>query len=368
MKILHTADIHLDSPFSSCDPKKSEARRAELRATFSEMMEYAKREGVKIVLIAGDLFDYGFVTKKTADMLVSVFSSCPEVKIVISPGNHDAYIKGGVYDGVDFPENVYIFKSEELSRFEFAELGVDVYGYAFTSERLEVSPLAGARAEDNGRLKLLCAHADMTSPISRYAPVTREDISLFGADYAALGHVHNPPAHEVAGNCTYAYSGPLVGRSFDEPGEKGALIIDYDPDDKKMSLEKKVFSSSTYEIEKLDITAAENDAEARAKIESLIREKGYGTNTSLRVVLTGAVTPDYIPDTEAIESGIEGLFSIQVKDSTEPIYGAESLEGDMTLRGELYRVLKEKMSSGEVGEREIAIKALRYALAALDGR
>ena len=60
MKILHTADIHLDSPFSSLDPKKSEERRDELRDAFENMMKYAKESGVEIVLIAGDLFDYGF--------------------------------------------------------------------------------------------------------------------------------------------------------------------------------------------------------------------------------------------------------------------------------------------------------------------
>ncbi len=368
MKILHTADIHLDSPFSSLDPKKSEERRGELRAAFSSMMKYAKESGVELVLIAGDLFDYGFVTKRTADMLVSTFSDMSEVKIVISPGNHDAYVKGGVYDGVDFPENVYIFDSEELSRFEFPELGVDVYGYAFTSEKLETSPLALKSAEDNGRVKLLCIHCDIHSPISRYAPVTREDIAAFGADYAALGHVHNPASPETVGGCTYAYSGPLVGRSFDEPGEKGAILVEIDRDTKKMSFEKKVFSDARYEIEKLDITACESDGEVRSKLEAMIKNKGYTSSTSLRVILMGAVPPTYIPHTEAIEDGIEGIFSLQVKDMSEPIYGAESLDSDMTVRGELWRYLKEKMSTGESEDREIAIRALRYALAALDGR
>ena len=41
-KILHIADVHLDSPFSLLDPQKSQARRNELRGTFTSAMMYAK--------------------------------------------------------------------------------------------------------------------------------------------------------------------------------------------------------------------------------------------------------------------------------------------------------------------------------------
>ena len=56
-KILHIADVHLDSPFSLLDPQKSQARRNELRGTFTSAMMYAKMEKYDIVIIAGDLFD-----------------------------------------------------------------------------------------------------------------------------------------------------------------------------------------------------------------------------------------------------------------------------------------------------------------------
>lgn len=368
MKILHCADIHLDSPFSSCSPQKSEERRGTLRAVFEAMMKYAKKENIPLVLISGDLFDYGFVTKKTADLLLRVFSDMPETKIVIAPGNHDAHARGGIYDTVKFPENVFIFEGEDLSSFDFPELGTCVYGYAFTSEKLETSPLAGKRAENKDRINLLCIHADITSPISRYAPVSREDIASFGAHYAALGHIHNPGDIESAGGCTYAYSGCPEGRSFDETGYKGAVIVDIDPETKKVSAARKIFSKGRYEIENVDVTGAESDLEVVSKIEKKTAELGYGADTSLRVTLVGEVSPSYIPVPSAIEEGAKGLYLIEVKDATLPIYGCESLDGDMTLRGELWRTLKEKMSTGTRDERETAVLAFRYALAALDGR
>ena len=89
VKILHTADIHLDSPFSLLDVKKAQARKAELRGTFSSMMLYAKSEKYHIVLMAGDLFDSEFATKETLEMMATQFASAPECRFVISPGNHD---------------------------------------------------------------------------------------------------------------------------------------------------------------------------------------------------------------------------------------------------------------------------------------
>ena len=38
LKILHTADIHLDSPFSGLDPRSAELRRNELAGQVSRQL------------------------------------------------------------------------------------------------------------------------------------------------------------------------------------------------------------------------------------------------------------------------------------------------------------------------------------------
>ena len=50
MKIIHTGDIHLDSPFTSLNPIEAEKRRNALRAAFSSMILYAKTEKVELFL------------------------------------------------------------------------------------------------------------------------------------------------------------------------------------------------------------------------------------------------------------------------------------------------------------------------------
>ena len=58
MKIIHTADVHLDSKLNRhLDDRRAKERRDELLITFQRMVQYADKEGVEAILIAGDLFD-----------------------------------------------------------------------------------------------------------------------------------------------------------------------------------------------------------------------------------------------------------------------------------------------------------------------
>ena len=140
-RILHIGDIHLDSPFSLFDVEKSQARRRELRGTFSSIMMYAKMKKADLVIIAGDLFDSEFVTRETMSLIVSQFASLPSCRFVITPGNHDPATAKSAYLKTKFPENVYVFNSESVERIAFDDIGVDVYGFAYTEEKYEQDPL-----------------------------------------------------------------------------------------------------------------------------------------------------------------------------------------------------------------------------------
>ena len=110
VKILHCADIHLDCPFTTLDLKSAEVMRAQLRGAFTSMMLRARTNNVDIILMAGDIFDCDYVTKETVELLKREFSQAENIKIVITPGNHDPFTEESVWNKVIFPENVYIFK------------------------------------------------------------------------------------------------------------------------------------------------------------------------------------------------------------------------------------------------------------------
>lgn len=59
LKILHAADLHLDSPFEGLGAGKAAIRRKEQRELLNRLAELAVSEQVDVVLLAGDLLDSG---------------------------------------------------------------------------------------------------------------------------------------------------------------------------------------------------------------------------------------------------------------------------------------------------------------------
>lgn len=369
MKILHLADLHLDSAFSGFSKEESDRRRGELRECFVRTLQMGKERGVSLVLIAGDLFDTPFCSAETRKVVFDAIRdiACP---VVIAPGNHDYYNKNGTYADKALPENAYVFTSDVPTTVAFDGLGVSVTGYAFTSDRYESDPLASLPVLSRENINILCAHAELGARISKYAPLSPNAIARGGFVYAALGHIHAAPEPIVAGATTIAYSGFMQGRSFDELSSGGAYIVDIDPTTRAVSLERIVTSHLTYEIERLDITSLSCDEDVCERIGGLISSRGYGESTALRVVLCGSIPSDYVIREERIAASLasSGLALLQVRDRTVANFDLARLSEDQTVRGELYRTLMPLLDSDDPEERERASLALRFALAALDKR
>ena len=362
LRILHTGDIHLDSPFSGLDPKTAEVRRNELRATFTSMMHYARMEKADLILITGDLFDADFVTRETLALIKKEAenTTCP---IVISPGNHDSVSESSVWRRGVFPENVHIFTEETLDYFEFEEIGVRVWGWAFTSQKMELSPLTGrsVREADGDMVNILCAHGDLSSSRSTSCPLTVRELEAFGADYAALGHIHNPQEYSER----IAYCGCLEGRSFDEVGHKGARFVTLDGD--SITSQKVRFSKRRYENETLRVDGAASNTELRERIAAFITEKHYGDDTILRLTLTGETDPSFTLNIAVLETDVPRLFALKVIDETSPMLDADALRLDPTLRGEFFRLLEPAITGDDPEARALAADALRMGLSALAG-
>ena len=368
IRIIHFGDLHLDSPFSSLGVDKSEIRRRELRATFTSIIYYTKEVGADIVLISGDLFDDGYATAETVELLCSQFASLPDCRFVISPGNHDPYTRGSLYASKKLPKNVCVFTSEGLQRYVFEDLNTEVYGWAFCSPSLKESPIAGRSADDNGRLHLVCGHCDMSSAISTYCPVTKADVLHFGAHYNAFSHIHKAPELCTENGVTWSYSGFVEGRSFDECGKGGIYFIEAKTSgDFALNIKRKNIARRHYEWDKIDVSGANTINDIAEKIDALIKEKKYDEETMLRVTLFGSVSPG-IENIARLESSVRGIFMLDIEDRTSPTFDGGVLEKDMTMRGELYRELLPLLTDGTPEERATASAALKMGLAALEGR
>lgn len=364
MKILHTADLHLDSAFGASSPSESAARRGRQREVLRKIFSVAVSEKCDMVLIAGDLFDTSFVTPETRECCVSLFSEFGK-PVVIAPGNHDPYVDGSFYKSSELPENVYVFTSDSLQYFDFPNEKITVAGFAFTSAALLKNPLEGeVPVRQNESRLVLCAHTELDALTTRYAPIQRSDIERYGFDYAALGHVHNVPVITDS----IRYSGFPEGRGFDEQGEGGVLIITLDGD-KAPVTERRIISEQRYITEELSVdgfaTSEEIELAVRKRIKHLAEQGG---RTYLRLELVGFAHADGIPDIGALEREIhEGIGTLEITDSTLLLPDRNFLEKDTTLRGELYRTLKGRLTSESDAERKLAVRALKIGLAAIDG-
>lgn len=363
IRILHTGDIHLDSAFSRLDSRHAEIRRNELRAAFTSMMLSAKMCGADLMLIAGDLFDSEFVTRETAALLCREFTAFGK-PVFIAPGNHDPALPKSFWYRASLPDNVHIFTKPVLESVDLEELNLTVYGWGFDSPDLETSPLKNKTVQDKSRLNLLIGHCDLYSDVSTNCPVPPNELRAFGADYAALGHIHNPAASNEEPWC---YCGCLEPRGFDETGIKGACLVEVDKTAgiSSVTVKRVRFAKRRYEKGELSVDGASSQSDVKEAIENYAKQMRYGEDTLLSLTLTGTIASGLVIDTETLSDNPSPLFLLEIIDKTVPDADPAVLEKDVTVRGEVYRQLKPLLESEDSRQREVGIRALRYALSAL---
>ena len=370
LKFLHCGDIHLDIPFVGLTADKSEERRRVLRSSFMRLMQYVRDMNVNVVLISGDLFNTNYATNITAEVLIREFKNCQDTHFIIAPGKHDHYNGNPIYESGRLPGNCHVFSSDKLSRFDFEEHNVTVYGWAFMDSELRENPLLDRQVDDSSRVNIVCAYADLDGAVdSTICPISTADIKRFGADYYALGSRHEASKFSSAGGSKYAYCGSLESIGFDEPGIGGATLLSVAYSEGELSIEhKKVsFGHVRFETEELDITGVDSNNEVISRISKMISEKKYDNETALRIRLTGYIDPRYTVPVN-MESDAFGLYFFDMEDRTLPLYGTEKMKRDMSVKGEIFRSFYPYLTCDDEDKRLLAAKAFRIALAALEGR
>ncbi len=359
LKILHAADFHLDTPFEGLPEEKTKLRRTEQRMLLSSLAELARNERVDLVLLPGDMVDGEKVFYETESTIVRALGSvgCP---VVIAPGNHDCFTPKSIYSRINLPENVFVFKKNEIECLEFDEIGARVFGAAFT-DRYSRSLLESFHAERYpGTLNLLCLHGELDAKDSRYDPVTSRQLEDSGIDYAALGHIHKGSGLRRAGETYYSWPGCPEGRGFDETGEHFVSIVEIDRESREAALRNVSIARRKYEVLNVDISRAE----PLLAIHSLLPDD---TQSDIyRIVLTGQT--DASPDAAMLQSSLEGLFfHLQIRDETRLREDIWEKAGSDTLRGIFLAKLKAASSEAENEEEKNKIEmAARWGLAALD--
>lgn len=358
MRILHAADLHLDSAFAGLAEEKAALLRQESRDILRRMVDWGNDHGADVMLLSGDLFDSDRMYSQTARTLAQALARF-RGRIFLSPGNHDFYAPGSGYDAVDWPENVHIFTSRRPQTVLLRSLNASVTGAAFTSAE-EWEPFDGASfSGGDAPIRLGVLHGEVTRGESKYRAIPPAEIEKTNLTYLALGHVHRCAGVQRAGNTAYAYPGCLPGRGFDETGDKGFLYGEITPE--KVELEFIPFAPRRYQSVTADITDRDP---ADAVRQALDPDCGQDI---CRVLLTGSRRENF--SLSALTSELSGLCAaLELTDETYPEEDVWARCGEDSLRGLFLQNLRARYDGADEDEKRQLLQAARFGLAALDNR
>lgn len=350
MKILHTSDLHLGSALTArLSAAKAKERRAELIHSFEREIEEAQLRGVRIFIIAGDLFDTERVGRGVKEAAVSAMRRAPMIDFLYLPGNHE---REALLDGsVELPANLKVF-GKEWTYFEYEFLTI--------AGRSELCPGAfGSLKLEGDRKNIVVLHGTLADKCDRDTVGLGEAAGM-GIDYLALGHYHSHSKTEIDARGVAVYSGTPEGRGFDEAGECGFCIIDTNGSELHYSFIP--HASRRIEIRQADISGALSRSDVDSAAEMALC--GVRSGDIVRLVLTGRHAPELCPDVDAITHRYSGrYYHFEAVDESGLIIDPEAYRLDRSLKGEFIRLVLSRTDLSE----EDRDAVIRTGLGALIG-
>ena len=342
IKILHSGDWHLDSPFQGRTDAQAGALRQELLQIPDKIAALCREENCDLVLLSGDLFD-GAYTQETFRRVSDALQRM-EKPVFISPGNHDYLSPDSPYEKEVWPENVHIFKRQTIEWVDIPNLDLRVYGAGFQS--MDCPGLLQDWKAQGRAVGVF--HGDPTQIHSPYNPVTKTQVANSGLMYLALGHVHKADSF-LAGQTLCAWPGCPMGRGWDEEGEKGVLIVTVDD-----GVQTQFVPLDTTEFHDLEINAREGLASVLPAIPN---------DDFYRITLTGETE---LPDLEALQKEFSQFPNLILRDHTRrPVDIWKSL-GEDSFEGMYFDLLKAALKGDE--QDETILLAAKISRRLLDGQ
>lgn len=402
VRLIHTADLHLDSAFSSRFSKEeAEERRRNLLIAWNKLLQYGIERKVQAILISGDLFDSPVVSRSTMEIFLSSIRKNPEISFFYLRGNHDTKNTFRFRD--DLPKNLFLF-SKEGKKYRLKEklvlLGQEFYGTERRNEFPEepygterrsefpeesygtesllelqeepeelveeellspssakdaVQSIWNLKEEDCNILMLHGALREGGFEVQNEQGISLKQLSRYPIHYLALGHIHKREEGKY-GSLNYIYPGCLQGRGFDEEGEKGFYYVEIEEETKEIKAEFVPLKEGEFRIIPLFLSEEDGTLDTEEKIRESLKNEGAEAKDSVRIILKGEKRAEEERNLRYLEKQLEEEYAyIEIKEETKLKLRKEEFIHEKGLKGEFLRMVSESESLSEEEKEKLMI-------------
>lgn len=362
MKIVHFADLHLDSGFAWAGAGGTAARRRRqsLRDSLRRIAALARDVDADALLCGGDLYEHDRVTPDTARFLRETFAEFAPCPVYLAPGNHDWYGPDSLYALTDWSRNVHVFREPRLQPVRLGG-GLTLWGAAHRAPASSRNFFEGFTAQGPGAHVALCHAAERPWLAGQgdgkqpHAPFDAADVERAGFAHAFLGHYHRP--RDAA---RHTYPGNPDPLAFGEEGKRGAVVATIGPDG-SVARERRVVATTPAHDLTLDVTGCTSQQDVRNRlIRAATRRRGV-----VRLTMEGELHPDVdLREDDLRRVLLESFDAVQIRSGAlQAGYSFEEIGRERTVRGQFVRdVLEADLPEDE------ARRVLATGLRALAGR
>ena len=291
MKIALTADNHLTT----------QARNPERFQSLANILNKCGESQVKLLIIAGDLFDQSLPNFTEFETLYSKHRP-PDLTIAIIPGNHDQDLTQEkiAADGLVIHHEPQLLPLNKSWKILFAP---------YQNNQTMGGVIAPFVDELRGQRWILIGHGDWSPGVQTpepyepgiYMPLTRSDLALYKPELVFLGHIHRPFDEEKV-----HYPGSPCPLNLTETGLRRFLLLDL----KQGKITPKLVDSPlVFYNEHFVMLSRENEIDLLEnqmldRIKSWDLPAGWEKRVQLKVEITG-----FAAGRDAVKKKVREVFS-----------------------------------------------------------
>lgn len=356
MKIIHCADLHLESSLLSHLPKEKAAeRRRELLHSFLKMVEYADQNQVSAFLIAGDFFDGAQISTLTFQIIQEAILSHPNISFYYLRGNHDAedvFMKRMKV----IPKNWHFFDSD----WKTYQAGENIFIHGLEiGPKTDIGDYDYLQTEKPGfHIVLLHGQVTESNVLSSPEAIPLKKLRNRGIDYLALGHYHSYQKQQLDSRGIYCYAGSPESRGFDECGVHGFVLLEIE--NGRMTHQFIQIEGRRFFEKELNISDCATTPEVFAEIETLLQSETIRSQDALKLILLGQRRDRTdIHLAWLTERLSEKVYFCKIIDRTCFYISPDEYQKDAGLKGEFVRLVQSDSNLSAMEKSRILENGLR---------